>query len=288
MEENIYKYINKSDWKSTEFCENKAYVCSNFSRLIYDYKPTELNDRTKFYEINDDVLSKHSGIKDFNEFISNLDFSLIFIFETKDSITIGLSINSAIIIASRGTSYWKDWGNNLNSFKTKVCNLEKLKFHKGFNKIATKTIDKIYEKISNKTVPIYFTGHSLGGALSGIFYYNFISNCNCIKDVTLKNQNKISGYTFGMPRFSNKTLIQTDSLFNLYNPLDIVPMTPPKIFGYTNQKSEYELSELGLELRQERKRIKTLKKLSVIFKGNATKEHNIDRYISFLHPLVNV
>ena len=287
MEENLYKYINKSDWKSTKFCKNKAYVCSKFSKLIYSYKPTESNDRTNFYKINDDVLSKHLGIKDFNAFISNLDFRLIFIFETKDSITIGLSINKAIIIASRGTSYWKDWWNNLNLFKTKVCNLEKLKFHKGFNKIATKTIDKIYEKIANETVPVYFTGHSLGGALSGIFYYNFISNCNCIRDVKLKNQNKISGYTFGMPRFSNRTLNQTDSLFNLYNPLDIVPMTPPKIFGYTNQKCEYKLSKFGLELSKEREQTGFLKKINIILKANVSKEHNIDKYISFLHSLVN-
>ncbi|MFD2917124.1 lipase family protein [Psychroserpens luteus] len=287
MKENLYKYINKADWKNTGFCENKAYVCSQFSKLIYNYKPTDKKDRTNFFEINEETLSKNPNISAFNTFINNFDFRVIFIFENKDSVTIGLSINRAIIIASRGTSYWKDWGINLNFFKATVCNIEKLKFHRGFNKIATKTVDKIYKKISAETAPIYFTGHSLGGALSGIFYYNFTTNCNCIKDVRLKNNNKISGYTFGMPRFSNKTVNKTDSLFNLYNPLDIVPMTPPKAFGYKNQKSEYELSELGLELRQERKRIKTLKKLSVIFKGKATKEHNIDRYISFLHPLVN-
>lgn len=285
MKDNLYKYINKSDWKSIAFCKNKAYVCCRLSKLIYSYKPTKLNDRTKIYGINDIDFSEDLGIKEFRILISNLDFRLIFIIQNKDFIIIGLSIHRAIFVVSRGTSYWKDWVNNLKLFRTRICYMKNLKFHTGFNNIAIKTIDGIYKEISNETAPIYFTGHSLGGALSGIFYYYFTSSCNCIRNVMLKNE--ISAYTFGMPRFSNKTLKQTDSLFNLYNPLDIVPKTPPKIFGYTDQKCEYKLSESGLEISKEYEHIGLLKAIKVVIKGNVAKEHSIEKYLSFLHLFVN-
>lgn len=287
IEDNLYKYINQVDWLDKNFNGNKAYVCSKFSEIIYKYKPKNLNDRTYFYEINPQVLEEHPNIREFYNLLFNSDFLLLFIVETPSSVTIGVSFYRAIIVASRGTSYWKDWGINLKFLKTKVCLRLKLKFHFGFNTIAINTIEEMYSILESKGIPIYFTGHSLGGAISGIFYYYFKNNCNCHINYRLSNDNANSAYTFAMPKFRNKKLLDVfNGLFHIYNPFDLVPRTPPGILGYCNSDNEYELTSSGLQLKIIRKKMTFLQIIKTILKGKIIKEHIIENYISMLYKTV--
>jgi len=280
MKENLYNYINKANWTNKIFDENKAYVCSKFSQLVYGYKPKDVVNRTEFYEISENVLAENINIRQFRDQLFNNDFILLFILETPSSVTIGISIYKAIIVASRGTSYWKDWGINVNFLKNDICKFNNLKFHRGFNKIALIKIDEVYKCLKKQKAPIYFTGHSLGGALSGIFYYNFTNSC--LSNNSLLIQNIKSAYTFGMPRFCNKDIFT--GLYHIYNPIDIIPRIPPKIFGYCNLKNEYELTQISLKPRVNRSCTSLIQLFRIIIRGG--REHKLYRYISKLYLIV--
>ncbi|UPT69959.1 MAG: lipase family protein [Flavobacterium sp. JAD_PAG50586_2] len=286
MRENLYKYINAADWNDTSFSVTKAYVCAKFSQLIYEYKPTSLNDRTSFYDINDETLRNYKNISQFNSLLSNSDMNLLFIAEDRHSVTVGISAFRVVIVASRGTAVKKDWLINLNFPKNKACKLEKLNFHRGFHNIALKTLDKIHKRLAREDAPVCFTGHSLGGALTGILYFYFRSNCNCRGSHAILKRNSISAYTFGMPMFSNKKSPTFDNLYHIYNQKDIVPAIPPKSLKFQQNGIQYEISVSGLNKVENHKFINFKKFIKLIFNGKVVKEHVIENYIAMLQNVV--
>jgi hypothetical protein len=286
MRENLYTYINSVDWEDTSFNEKKAYVCAKFSQLIYEYKPTNLSDRTSFYEINDITLAKYKNISQFNSALRNSDMKLLFIAETKDSITVGISAFRVVFVASRGTGVKKDWQINLKFWKTRACNLYKLDFHAGFHNIAIKTLVKIHERLAREDAPIYFTGHSLGGALTGIIFFYFRSKCNCKGNFAILKKNSLCAYTFGMPKFSNIDHETFENLYHIYNPIDGVPATPPKSLRYSQNGKQYELSHNGLTRVDNKKFISFKGFMSIAIRGKLVKEHIMERYLSMLQKLI--
>lgn len=233
--ENLYEYINKENWNNDLFSERKAYVCSEISQLIYDYKPQKVKDRVNIYEIDQHTLKcKNQEVQRFVDLLFSRDFRIIFIIETSKVITIGISFGRVIIVASRGTSYWKDWFINLNLLKVNTF-IPKLRLHKGFNDIAEISQYTAWSKIFDKSDPVYFTGHSLGGALSAVLFFKFKNQSKRgINPINIK-----SAYTFGMPRIANRNVIEFDKIFHFYNPLDIVPKVPMEILGFSNISPEY-------------------------------------------------
>lgn len=206
--ENLYKFINRENWTNDSFSTTKAYVCSEISRLVYEYKPQKVKDRINIYEIDQHTLkSENQEVQRFISLLFNRDFRVLFIIETNKIITFGISFGRVVIVASRGTSYWKDWFINLNILKVQTF-LPKLKLHKGFNDIAEISQYTAWSKIFDKSEPVYFTGHSLGGALSAVLFFKFKNQ----KKRGINPDNIKSAYTFGMPRIANRNVPQFDNI----------------------------------------------------------------------------
>lgn len=89
------------------------------------------------------------------------------------------------------------------------------KVHGGFKKVFLDAWAHIQPELEKIKVPLFFTGHSLGGALA-------------VLAATLMNPAAV--YTFGCPRFANPAFIlATDHLriHRVVNPRDVVASIPP-------------------------------------------------------------
>lgn len=99
--------------------------------------------------------------------------------------------------------------------------------HKGFHG----ALDLVWPELSKKLLaskhPVWFTGHSLGGALAVLAAYRLV-HCEGTKVPTVGGV-----YTFGQPRVGNVDLASSCSaslsqrIFRFVNSSDIVPLVPP-------------------------------------------------------------
>jgi len=150
-------------------------------------------------------------------------------------------------LAFRGTDESLDWLDNLNMFSEKVLFGE---FHRGFWNSVKDIWDYLYNefnalnrfengldkngKILYKKLPLFLTGHSLGGAMATIAAARLIH-----LDVPFT-----SVYTFGQPR---SMTLATSRIFNLeamsrffrfQNNNDIVTRIPARLMGYSHVGSD--------------------------------------------------
>jgi hypothetical protein len=273
MSEKLYDYVKNVKWEDNEFSIEKAYIFSRISKLIYQYKRKSPKDRVNFYDLTQTTTEKDGDLKEFLSLLEQNEIQLLFVLETPYGVTIGISFNNVIIVASRGTKYWKDWGINLNVLKAKTV-FDKVKFHKGFNNIADISIFKVWHRLAKRKEPIYFTGHSLGAAVSAILFLKFKYSYRRF----ISNHKIISAYTFGMPRFFNHSLFPIEDIHHFYNDLDIVPKIPFKIAGFKNLPCEYTFDDEKLILTVKRKRFQLFKSMKLFFTKKLIAEHDIDLY----------
>ena len=128
------------------------------------------------------------------------------------------------VVAFRGTEDINDWKRDANAELVGVAlpnDPEKKivgKLHKGFNEgfLSVKTdIEKLLSE--HKNVPVYLTGHSLGGALATVATWH------------IAGQHLAACYTFGAPRAGNFELAQhiRTPIYRAVNANDPVPFLPP-------------------------------------------------------------
>ncbi len=87
--------------------------------------------------------------------------------------------------------------------------------HKGFKMILLEAWEEIQQQLGNISEPLYYTGHSLGGALAVL---------------AAALQKPTAVYTFGSPRIGNAEFIDKTKEIKIYrvvNPKDIVAGVPP-------------------------------------------------------------
>lgn len=87
--------------------------------------------------------------------------------------------------------------------------------HRGFKILLLEAWDEIEQMLNSLTGSIYYTGHSLGGALA-------------VLAATLRKPEAV--YTFGAPRMANRSFLEATQHINIYrvvNPQDIVACVPP-------------------------------------------------------------
>ncbi len=136
-----------------------------------------------------------------------------------------------LCMAFRGTDELADWLDNINVFRKEVLFGE---FHRGFWASVEDVWDDLclrYEELRQVARrPLFFTGHSLGGAMATIAAARFSHDDRLFTAV----------YTFGQPRAMNRATARTynEEIRNRHhrfqNNEDIVTRVPTRISGYSH------------------------------------------------------
>jgi triacylglycerol lipase len=156
------------------------------------------------------------------------------VFKTNDPGT-GLPPHSACVVgaAGRGATFFtfagsdplkvEDWVTDFNAMPSATD------LHTGFQKAVETVWPAIQAAIAERPAPaepLFFTGHSLGGALA------ILSAARAVLEPKVQ---KVVVYTFGSPRTGGKTFFDNyplgDSTFRLVDGTDIVPTVPPQLLG---------------------------------------------------------
>ncbi len=145
-----------------------------------------------------------------------------------------------LCLAFRGTDEIRDWLDNLNAFATKQLFGE---FHRGF----WRSLEDVWQPMDKKlrelqqaqARPVFFTGHSLGGAMATMAAAKFIHEDKPFTSV----------YTFGQPRALTRETAQIFNIecksryFRFHNNNDVVTRVPARIMGYSHVGSYLYISE---------------------------------------------
>lgn len=111
--------------------------------------------------------------------------------------------------------------------------------HRGFKRESDRLWEPLERLLTNNQKPLWFTGHSLGGA---------IATLNAGRCVLSPIPASPSGlYTFGSPRVGNRRFINYVKLnhYRWVNNNDIVPRLPPRWLGYRHAGKELYLNAYG-------------------------------------------
>ena len=147
-----------------------------------------------------------------------------------------------LCMAFRGTDELADWLDNLNAFATKQLFGE---FHRGF----WRSVEDVWRPLDDrcrmlqreKARPVFFTGHSLGGAMATIAAAKYVHEDKPFTSV----------YTFGQPRVMSRDTARIFNVecksrfFRFHNNNDIVTRVPARVMGYSHVGTYLYISEEG-------------------------------------------
>ncbi len=186
------------------------------------------------------------------------------------------------VIACRGTepNQWNDVKADINAQTAVAETIGRV--HRGFKKEVDDLWPILEKALLDNKKKLWFTGHSLGGAMSTI--------CagRCLLSHISSSPEQV--YTYGSPRVGNKPYINYAKLDYLrwVNNNDIVTRVPPVWLGYRHTGQEMYLDANG-----KIKKLTTLQRgkdrSNGFFKGLRAGEidyfsdHKIDRYVDYIY-----
>lgn len=190
------------------------------------------------------------------------------------------------VVACRGTepNDWNDIRADTNALTALAETVGKV--HRGFKREVDDLWPSLEEALAANTRTIWFTGHSLGGAMAKI----------CAGRCLLSHiRSEPAGlFTYGSPRVGDKRYVHFTDVphFRWVNNNDIVCRVPPFWFGYRHGGREMYLDRNG-QLRNVTgwKRIKdrvqgAFTELTTRFRVDHLSDHSIFRYIESIHGLI--
>ena len=142
------------------------------------------------------------------------------------------------VVSFRGTENEQDWKTNLRYSLTQVDSPQAEgsepagKVHQGFLDAFRSVRDQVGRYLTcAEGLPIFITGHSLGGALA------------TLGAAHLSGRGLAACYTFGAPRVGNKGFASSLRIpvYRSVNPLDPVPLVPGRLRGYRDVGDEERL-----------------------------------------------
>lgn len=288
-----WQHINLIDWHKPDFQINKAYVCALFSELAY-YRIAqfEFNDARRVSVIP--CLAYQRNIRegrtfDFDEALRSLDFGEYFVVIRRYAIIVGVRTRKVIFVAIRGTKYLYDWFTNLCAARYSHGSVgETVYFHMGFFRAMYACLGPVTRELghfidtSEESIPIYVTGHSLGGAMAAIMHaiwHGRFSGQSVSAGIPARIVRTEAAYTFGMPRYGDLKAITTlREPYHVYNEMDIVPTVPPKWLGFESCASEFMLDGTSIENIQNRESIKFFSWVYRLASGRGINEHSVELY----------
>lgn len=216
------------------------------------------------------------------ELAKQLNFTKVIFYEKDGSQAYSFINATDHVIACRGTEphEWNDVRADLNAATAVAETVGRV--HRGFKKEVDDLWPELEQALQDNTKTLWFTGHSLGGAMATI--------CagRCLLAHMQSTPEQI--HTFGSPRVGNKRYINHTKVNYLrwVNNNDIVTQVPPAWAGYRHTGTLMYLNEHGklakltpLQLKQDRWSgfVKGLK----LGKIDHFHDHLIDQYVEFIY-----
>lgn len=143
------------------------------------------------------------------------------------------------VVVFRGTEVheWNDIAADVNALTALAETVGKV--HRGFKKEVDEIWPHVEKELEKNTKPLWFCGHSLGGAMAKI--------CagRCMLSYIKSEPEEL--YTFGSPRVGCKRYVNHVQLphYRWVNNNDIVPRVPPTWLGYRHSGTELYIDHLG-------------------------------------------
>lgn len=189
------------------------------------------------------------------------------------------------VIVCRGTepNEWNDISADANALTAVAETIGKV--HRGFKAEVDELWPYIEESLKENTRPLWFCGHSLGGAMATICASRcLLSHIKCEPDGL---------YTFGSPRVGCRKYTSFVKVHHLrwVNNNDIVARVPPVWLGYRHSGQEMYLDRNG-KLRDMAgwkrlsDRVQGFFKELTRFRIDQLSDHSILDYIRIIHTLV--
>jgi len=187
---------------NSNFNQNNAWWLSELSRLIYMRGTTEKGET----ETRNLLLQKH-GLKE-RWFYNGKHIQCAVVTPTTN-----YNVPYSVLVFRGTASTIANWLYNLN---TALSPWEPGgKVHNGFKQLLLESIGEIEQHLKTLSGPVYYTGHSLGGALA-------------VLTASLHAPHAV--YTFGAPRIGDDEFLSSLKGINIYrlvNSRDIVTSIPP-------------------------------------------------------------
>ena len=189
------------------------------------------------------------------------------------------------VVVCRGTepNDWNDIRADLDLAKVVAETAGRV--HRGFKREVDELWPRLEQALVNNRLPVWFTGHSLGGAMATIC----ASRCK----LSYIESNPRSLYTFGSPRVGNGRYVNHVhyEAYRWVNNNDVVARVPPWWLGYRHKGQEVYLNAYG-----EIRRLTAWQRTKDRWRGfvgglkkwefDALTDHSIMRYIEYIQRAV--
>jgi triacylglycerol lipase len=147
--------------------------------------------------------------------------------------------NRDCVVACRGTepTEWNDIQADANASMAVIGTFGKV--HNGFNSEVDDLWPRVEDLLRENKQPVWFCGHSLGGAMATIVAYR------CKRSSISSSPEEL--HTFGSPRVGNRRYIKSAPIqhYRWVNNNDIVTRVPPAWMGYRHGGDEIYLDRNG-------------------------------------------
>lgn len=304
----FYSYFNDArrladiieDWEDTQFSWQKAYVAVAFSAVAYEEIPQfELKKSKRAKIIPCDRYQAHVSRWEASQHrasLQQLDTGAQIEVVIRSRVVITISrLQKVIFVSFRGTTFsFADFKADLDIRKVRYQSVfgGSTRLHRGFFDAVLECIDEVVERIRamnlDPHVPVYVTGHSLGGAMAAIFHARLDE-----EDFhPFRHRRRyhippaIACYTFGMPRYGDigaKSLLPQP--YHIFNELDAVPTLPPKLLGFADSANERCLNAIPDVITVHSKGDFALRSGKGIATVLGVSDHRMERYVERINAM---
>jgi len=196
------------------YSDRMAWICACMSQLAYESFESDDQQTQEIFQAK----------------LQSGGFDLIDTFNDPKTDTQAFLVSNGdfAILAFRGTQKaWRDVQTDIRAGRIRTSSGRiHVGFSEGYNSIAKK-IEKSLARVGR--IPIYITGHSLGGALATVATQYLEANPRFERQLA-------ACYTFGSPRVGNADYnpnLKT-SIFRIVNTTDIVTVVPLLTMGFVH------------------------------------------------------
>jgi len=192
----------------------KSYFNINYPPLELDANSYSKVNALWLAELSRLVYNENSSIR--QDYLQHVKMYETRFFEHRSNYAIIVESAQLAVLVFRGTTTWQDWWFNLQTWPT-VWPLGG-QVHSGFKKALENIWQAIDNYLNTLKVPVFYTGHSLGGALAIL--------------AASKRPPK-SWYTFGAPLVGDAKFVSTLTMsgYRVVNNRDIFATLPPTWIG---------------------------------------------------------